>query len=629
MPCLILIQNEEISRIGRCQFSINAAEKNSVSGCLLPLRISEKQAVKEYQFNSDFYKEPFNLAVLIDGEEINYCDLRNTIKITQAVNSSRIAELAIAADCGILDFYKYASKKIDIVYSSKNDTRTLYTGIVISQKLDKANNVFNLTASDEKLNKIDNLPQSIIDNIGYFCPDLFNEELTKKDEFAKRMDSIPADYYFNNNGDFVLTAWQPKTTPDIIFDSVNNKCDILSLNFGVANVNEIVNKIEIKFNYNYFRFIQRDINVEYNPLMLAGGGLSYNFIDFIKTYRTIPVPRIDTVLNAVNNAGWAVSNFFWETIPSLSSGVLGGITILDRTSYVMYATWTISKRWCQNVQEEYNITIKNDESIAFFNDKKEEISFNLRQPDNEELKSEWQDYPCYFLPPSGSVKFNSDWICPETAAEQQRYAKAVQYALNVAKTKIYYSHFNNELQAEIVFNKNIELQHTIGINNVEFSGNAKVLSIEHTFDLSKKYATTKVKANWFKGFDGGEIRQPERVVLPVVSQPQKKISFGNNIVTKYTRTTTPVSGGGGGKLKDYCVTKNGLDNLYGYVFEEFIANTIPNVAQSYSTRMTPVKFAIKTPDIEKEMTNGLTAAVDIEQDLSIPDTPVFAYRICG
>lgn len=628
MPCLLLIQSEEISRIDGCQIKINAVEKNSVSGCLLPLKISEKQAADEYQFNSDFYKEPFNLAVLIDGEEINYCDLRNTIKITQAVNSSRIAELSIKADCGVLNFYKYASKKIDIIYSSKSDTRTLYSGIVITQKLDKANNVFNLTASDEKINKIDNLPQSTIESIGYFCRDLFNDELTKKDEFAKRIESIPADYYFDNKGHFILTEWQPKTTPDIIFDSVNNMCDILSLNFGVANINEIVNKVDIKFNYNYYRFIQRDITARYAPMYGSMGSFSPEFVRIVKTYGVVPVPRIDTVLNTINGAGWTVGKFYYEHIGDLSSGVLGGISIPNRESYVMYAAWVFSKRWCQNVQEEYTITIKNDKSIAFFNEKKEEISFNLRQPENEieELKSDWQDYPCYFSPPLGGVWQNNDYIMPQNINNQIRYADAIQYALNVAKTKIYYSHFNNELSVELVFNKDIELKHTIGINNIEFSGNAKVLSIEHNFDLSKKYATTKVKANWFKGFDGGNIRQPERVVLPVVSQPQGVLTFGNSWYKKYSRNTMAWGGLGVNLEKDYCLSKNGYDNQYGYILEEFIANDI--YAAASQGVLSPVKFAIKTPDIEKEMTDGLTFKKEIEQDLSIPNTPVFAYRVC-
>lgn len=626
MPCLILIQSEEISRIDGCQFTINDVEKNSVSGCLLPLRISEKQQAKEYQFNSDFHKEKFNIAVVIDGKEIDFCNLRNEIKITNAVNSSRIAELTIAADCGVLDFYKYASKKIQIIYSSDTAMQLIYSGIVISQKLDKQNKVFNLSCSDEKLNKIDNLPQSIIDNLGYYCADLFNEELDKVQIFNKRLDTISADYYFDNNGEFILTHWQPKEYADIIID----KCSVLpnTLNFGVASVNEILNKVELKFNFNYYRFLQRDITARYAPMYGSMGSFSPEFVRIVKTYGVVPVPRVDTVLNTINGAGWTVGRFYYEHIGDLSSGVLGGIIINDRESYVMYADWTISKRWVQNVQEEYSITIKNDDSIAFFNEKKEELQFNLRQPESEveNLKTDWADYPCYLSPPIGSIRQNNDYILPDNTTNSLRYAYAMQYALNVAQTKILRSHFSNEISFDIVFNRNLELKHTIALSEVEFLGNVKVQEITHTIDLKKRLAKTSVKAKWFKGFNGGNIRQPERVTLPILSQPQGVLTFGNVWNKKYSYNLPTMSAGGGsGLAKDYCLTKDGYDNLYGYVLEEFIANTVNNATEGV---LSPVKFAIKTPDIEKEMTDAIIATAVAVQNVAIPDTPIAASINC-
>lgn len=625
MTCLILIQSEEISRVGGCQFSINANEKNSVSGCLLSLRISEKQQAKEYQFNSDFHKEKFNIAVVIDGKEIDFCNLRNEIKITNAVNSSRIAELSIAAECGILDFYKYSSKTIQIIYSSDNATQVIYSGIVISQKLDKQNKVFNLSCSDEKINKIDNLPQSTIDNLGYYCADLFNEELDKVQIFNKRLDTLPADYYFNNNGEFVLTHWQPKEYADIIID----KCSVLpnTLNFGVASVNEILNKVELKLNFNYYRFLQRDINATYNPGYGSNGSFSPEWVRIVKTYGVVPVPRVDTVLNAVNGAGWTVGNFSHIGIGDLSSGVLGGIIINDRESYVMVATWKISKRWVQNVQEEYSITIKNDDSIAFFNEKKEELQFNLRQPESEveNLKTDWADYPCYLSPPNGSIQQNNDYIMPENTTNSLRYAYAMQYALNVAQTKILRSHFSNEIKFDIVFNRHLELKHTIALSEVEFVGNVKVQEIVHTIDLNKRIARTSVKAKWFKGFNGGYIRQPERVTLPILSQPQGVLRFGNKWLKKYSYNPPTWGSGGGNLAKDYCLTKDGYDNLYGYVLEEFIANSINNATEGI---LSPIKFAIKTPDIEKEMTDALIATEAAVQNIAIPDTPITASINC-
>lgn len=618
MPCLIRIAQQESSFIKGCLFNIRNVEYATKKGCLLKIRQIEKQKEKEYYFNSHFNKEPFNLVILLDGLEFDFCKLRSQIKITQAVNSSRIAELTIQADKGLLDFYKFASKKIDIVYSSKTETKTIYSGIIITQKLDKNNNVFNLTASDEKINKIDNLPQNVIDNIGYYCPELFSEELTKKDIFAKRIDSIPADYYFDNNGNFILTHWQPKETADIYYSETQNKCDVLSLSFGVANVNEIVNKVEISFNFNYDRYIQRDITGEYDPNY--SGVLFNRFVDFVHKKHFIPVPRLDTVISAVNNAGWTVGNFAYEQIPSLSNTY---IVIPDKKNYVLSASWTFSKRWTQNVQEDYKITIKNDKSISFFNEKKEEVSFNLKMPDNENKKSNWQDYPCYFRPPYGSRKENNDYIQAETTENQQAFANGVQYALNVAKTKILYSHFNNELNAELVFNKNIRLSHTIGFDTAEFSGNVKCLEIVHIFDFEKRIAKTNIKANWFKGFDGGELMQPERVTLPIVSQRQGVLSFGNVLLKRYSAPRIPTATIGGIVAKDYCLSSNGEDNGYGFVLQEFIPNLI--YSDNQDGKVTALKFAIKTPDIEKEMTDGLTAKAEYEQNISIPNTVVYAY----
>ena len=618
MPCLIRIAQEESSFVNGCQFNIKNIEYSTNTGCLLKIRQIEKQKQKEYYFNSSIHKEPFNLVVSISGVEFDFCKLKSQIKITQAVNSSRIAELTVAADKGLLDFYKYASKKIDIVYSSSTETKTIYSGIIITQKLDKNNGVFNLTASDEKINKIDNLPQSAIDSIGHYCPELFNEELTKKDIFAKRIESIPADYYFDNDGNFVLTNWQPKEKADIYYCKTQNECDVLSLSFSVANINEIVNKIEISFSFNYDRYIQRDITGSYNPSF--SGTLFNRFINFVHQKHFIPVPRIDTVLSAVNNAGWTVGNFTYEQIPSLSNTY---IVIPDKANYVLSASWTFSKRWTQNVQEDYFITIKNDESINFFNEKKEEISFNLKMPDNENKKTNWQDYPCYFRPPSGSRKENNDYIQAESTENQQVFATGIQYALNVAKTKIFHSHFNNELSAELMFNKDVSLSHTIGFNTAEFSGNVKCLEIVHTFDFEKRIAKTNIKANWFKGFDGGALRQTERVALPVVSQNQGVASFGNKIIKRYSAPSLPTEAIDGVVTKDYCLSSTGEDNEYGFVLQEFIPNLL--YSDNQDGVVTALKFAIKTPDIEQEMTDGLTATAEYEQNVSIPNTVFYAY----
>ena len=78
--------------------------------------------------------------------------------------------------------------------------------------------------------------------------------------------------------------------------------------------------------------------------------------------------------------------------------------------------------------------------------------------------------------------------------------------------------------------------------------------------------------------------------------------------------------------KDYCIVKDGLDGEYGYILQEFIANAVDkNATQGI---LSPVKFAIKTPDIEKEMTDALIATAVAVQNIAIPNTPITASINC-
>jgi len=621
MSCVLNIWAGATATAGGCLLNCEAGATATAGGCLLGVRGKARKKEKEYHFFNG-QNERFNLEIKINGRFIDFCRFINQIKITQAVNSANLAELEIIADCGNIDFFAFASKQIEIYYFSETAEMLIYKGLIYSSTLNKNNKTFQLLASDEKLNKISNLSQNTINQIGYFCPDFFNEELNKEQEFNKRIETIPADYYFDFDGNLVLTNWQPKSAADIKL----NQCDVLGLDFGIESTSEIVNNIELNIKFNYTRFVQRDLPAVYEPGMLIGGALSQDFIKIIKQYGLVPVPRVDSVLSAVGGAGWVVGRFNYSSIPDLSSGVIAPYYILDRESYVMAASWIFSKRWTQNVQEEYTISIKNNQSIDFFNEKSEEITLNLRQPESEtaDEKSDWQDYQCYFSPPSGSLKQGNDYFLAETAINRQRWALGCAYALNLAKTKLLKAHYIKTAQIETFFNKNITLSSTVAVNADSFSGSLKTQEIIHTFNLTKKTAETTAKLKGFKGFNGDNLRQTiSRVSLPNLSGSGGSLKFGNFWVKKYSQNAPLFSTGGGGLAKDYCLSKDGLDGLYGYIIQENVANLI-NPAATVGTPA-PVKFAIKTPDIEAELTDGLTAtAPAIEQNLSIQDTTITA-----
>ena len=83
---------------------------------------------------------------------------------------------------------------------------------------------------------------------------------------------------------------------------------------------------------------------------------------------------------------------------------------------------------------------------------------------------------------------------------------------------------------------------------------------------------------------------------------------------------------GGYQTADYCIKKDGLDNEYGYVMREFILNQVVNAT---SGKVSAIKFSVKTPDIEEEMTNGLTVESENVENIAIPNTPILLWLPCS
>ena len=615
--CLLSFIQNETETVSGCLLSFNQSETQSVSGCLLSFKQREFLPPKKWQFDGIIDKEPYNISVFIDGVEIDECQLKDTIEISLAVNCAKTAKLTINANCdnnNQIDLYKYAGKIIEIYYLSKTRYILLYRGMVAIQKIDIDNKHFNLTCTDEKINKINNLTENQLNNIGYYSEYLFNEELTKEQVFSKRMESTPSDYYFDNNGNFVLTAWQPKNTPDLIIE----QCPIFanSFSYSVLNLGEIVNKIKILFQFNYNRKIQRDLNMQYLPN-------EYDWVNFVQEHHYIPFPKANLIIEAANSAGWVVGNFTYGTFGNLGGT---GVVIFDKNSYATSAQWIASKRWVQNVQEENTVTLKNDDSIAFFGEKSEEINFSMRLKDDG-TEDNFNNYQCYTVPYGATRASNGDWIIDLSQNKQQDYNKAMLYALNVAKTKMLNSHFGNECSFDYILLPEIELKHTIGLNTAALHGNLRVQSITHTVDFKKRLGVSRITAKWFKGFDGDSVYIPQRPVVPFAQRAVYEGLYGNKVIKEYSSPLMSSNStiGGGYQPPDYCIAKDGYDNLYGYVMREYILNQVVNAT---SGNVSGIKFAVKTPDIEKQSTDGVIATSETEQNISIPNTAINTYLPC-
>ena len=598
MECLFRISQIEKSIKNGCLFRISQIEKSIKNGCLFRISQVERNKKQDFYFKNP-KKEDYDILIFINNE-LKKC-LIGEIKIHFAVNQAKTAEFEIKAEKGEIDFYKYVGKKVEIYYNSETKYFLLFAGIVQNQEFNLSKKSFSFVVSDEKINKISNLPESTINNIGYFCEELFNEELNQEQIFNKRIETIPSDYYFDNFGNFILTNWQTKEKADLVI----KECDIIdnSFNLGVLNVGEIINKIEVKFNFNYFRKIQKDTIIIYNSNYL--GTLFNDLVRFVWQHHFIPAPPINAVVSAVNGTNDVIGRFNYTGLPNLAGT---GLVVPQGNDYFcLYCSFISSKRFVQNVQENHTFVIKNNKSIDFFNEKKEEISFNLKiDNNNDDFEN---DYKCYSTP-AGVLNKNGFYFIYEKNSEI--FNNAIEYIFNLAKTKIYYSHNQNKLNFDTLFNADFNLSQTIEINNKNFNGKAKIKEITHIFYIDKKYGKTSISANWYKGFEEEEELNFNR--------PEIKENYQNNPVyfgNKRIKKIVGISNNNNNDISiQMCKENNNQsfdDDDYGYLMEEYL---VPNATVG---NVQAVAFKIKTPDIEKELTDGLSVDFSQNSIISIPN----------
>ena len=707
--CLLSINELTYQVNGGCLLSINELTQNvSTGGCLLP--INEVVANSNwgkidnsdkylYQFKKGYHKEDFTILVFIDGIPINPCELFEKCEITRSENQASIAKLTLLKKCedlynGYFEFYEYSGKIIDIYYQSRNKYTKIFHGIISYPEHDTYRKTVTLNCTDDKLYEINNLPDEIVKSIGVFSEKLF-PDCTKEEEFNKRMESIPASYYFDLSGNFVLSYWVPSWLDYDLFKTISGD-DIRpnTLKITGLQVGRVVNRVNLKFNRVYPRKMERTLNFSWdNNRDWSQGGL----ICDIMRYNFLFSPPVKSVKQAIDGAGWIVSNFYFTGLPKAGTytctDLLGnrgeylwnpngisytyeeqkdangntitqngqptyqvkqGVRFWGEKYYATSASWRATKRWIQNVEENYEVAILNYESIDFFKEKGEELNFSIKYDLSD--SDDWVSSKCLTYP-AGTRRTlsNGDLTIDNSQSREQEFQEAFNYAYSNAYRKIVHSHRDNYISAQIKFMPDLDLSDTMNWVNIpcgNILGYTKTCEFTHSIDFSNKKADTNIKTAFIFGFneiaiDGfknfGTWYPASRPTLPVAQRQQYTSRFGLHIIgnpigsgsgvfnlpttagnmSKQKLTPFDILGGGSSNKAGLCDVDNGDDGLYGYVVQRTLRNE--NDKQGL---FNPIKFAIKTPEIEKESTDAVKGKLDIIKEINIPEMFIYTEYIC-
>lgn len=608
------------------------AQAGVVSGSIVKLAYEQRAPHKRKRFagSQAIGVGDYDLRARIGGIEIDICRLMDTVEISHAENQAYICDMVMREDIGEVDVYKWHGKPIEVEIVHDGGIMRVYQGIVDISKFNLPYGKRLISCSDRRKLMINSLPRSVIEAVGYTSKSAHGEFKDQFDEMSKRLETVPASFEFDANGTGYLTAWQPKAIPDRLIGN----CVVYKREPRVemAAVGRVVNKVHITVDNQFTRHLQRD--------------RSYSFQSgyWVCQYQWWGMPPpVAGIKSAIEGAGWAMSNFmmdglakegiytcgfnqkiWWSPINRKINNVTNkkdptgkdytdtnGNPIRDSTSVtvtdytMMYATnasWDASKRWKQNVDEKYSMTLQNAASIGRYGEIIEEVSYGVKH----EYESDWgENYKTAQPAPKGFIKMgNGDWYQDINNTNQGDFEATMRVAWHTAYTKMLASHRENTLQLEIKFLPELDLRHTHRIEHVNFTGNVKVSSFKHTFIIGSLVGQTEITYKFYQNAaDNGTITpffMPARPANREAVVDKKVIELGvhNFMLGEEVKT----------------------DGISGFVTKT-THNAFPSTDPSYRTpeQRQGVAFVVHTPDIEKFSTDTLELEQKQAVEVNIPN----------
>lgn len=481
------------------------------AGSLLNVALSQVQPTTSFDFSGEIDGKAFALAAWIDGKAVDLCAFAEKLEIEHAENEAYQCRFVLQQThhrpTAPIDLYAWYAKPIVIECVFAGSRQRVYSGVVDSVKLDFVTGKTVVSCTDRRQRMIDKLPASVVQAIGYTSPAVHGEYDNLSDELAKRLQTVPASFEFDVHGNGYLNLWRVQKPVRVIDD-----CVIMYTQPAVtlAEVGKVVNQVEIALHYNYPRLLQRSIEYFYESGLTA---CSLGYTQY---------PHLKALQAAVAQTGWVMGGGSLERSQPSGWAKCGTTTIgIMRTANntdVMRGQFEAVKRWTQNVQEQYTITLTNAASIARYELLDNKVSASVdadndtadtwENPETPEYQVETGNVfaALHFRQPAlkGATfvrASNGDWVANLDTADAD-FAQAFETLYWTAYVQMLASHRQNTLDLDLQFIADISLKHSHRIAHQHFKGLVKVARFKHVFDLLFRTAQTSVQYRFFQNAQG-------------------------------------------------------------------------------------------------------------------------------
>ncbi|SFM71224.1 proprotein convertase P-domain-containing protein [Marinobacter pelagius] len=545
----------------------------------LPLSVTVYDASNFPGHNGTASGGTFAVRVEVGGQDYT-SRLIGSIEVDAEEGSARVANFALVLYPGIFEPDEWINLPVTIDYLQNDSSFRIFTGIVDLPELSLEDNSIVLSCTDNRQGWFENKPRSAIEELfkdteAKWSPAVFGDYETS-DQFAEDLlRTMPASADLDRNGQLVFGQWYAPGF-DFLFSDAETFPDSISVEWGSRR--DIVTQVNIdaEYSYQFFRERKRRYWWEYPR----------SFGEYLEENTSLPTTSM--IESAASADGWSIlGKVAYERLPESGEYDLpgGGSTnwsISDdvRLSLAIAADFTIRKRWVQDVQESYAITVKSQANIERFGLISEDMRVSL-DTSADETGFEGFDYE----PDVNPTSIGSDTVWP--TFDQSSIDLALQTAVAQAEVIIQESTRQNAVAFTTLIQPELELYHFVRLESSSVTAQGKCSRIRHVIDFENGSAVTDVELAIFRGD-----------VAVGTSLAYDGLDYTETALGTFTTLYT--------KLQDY----TGAVEPPSEAFQGYVGNYLSqlnNVPNPFDER-----FAILTPEISDQSRDAVEHFEEIE-----------------
>ncbi|OEO24069.1 hypothetical protein AX279_19760 [Pseudomonas sp. J237] len=527
------------------------------------------------------------LRLTVDGVDMT-ASLTGSVTVDREEGAAGTASFTLHLATGTVVPDSWRGKVVTIDYLSTAAGVTTevrrYTGRISDPTYSLTLRLLECQCSDQLQQRVEALSVASVDSLigGYWSDDVFEpvEGRSRWDYAQERLASLPYSLECSAYGDLRTTTWFAKE-PAFVFGAGTTIYDSMSVD--LADLSSLINKVEIDAEYRFQRLRQR--NEQYSwiiPGAVTGGFCNWR-ID------STELPDVDMIVSAVEGVGYTMLDASYGRLPGDSVDPCGNGIAWNNEYHdlLLSAGWKGAMRWAQSVTEQYAFTLVAEASVTASG---EQISRDRVSVEVESEKGEtWE-----------TEEFTDGVSGHEDVRDEERRQAALKCMLHQAQTQIYEAHRTTTVSwtAPTSMVMDIDLVHTLKVDDQSVLAQGKCVRIADTFDLDAGLATTALSIAVMRG--GGDVTDP--LILPPYSTEPQPDPDG---ASPYPGGLPNQIGGKGG-VPPYDEERYGFSGNY----------SVSDIADPVKY---PRRFKSPSPEIGEELRDELEVPIAATYRVAIPN----------